>query len=59
VTLHSADSNDYRDISIQIYATSLTPIKCCVSFMERKVTTDWIDVKFWCNWIGNCLHWKR
>ena len=51
----SADSNNYRDISIQMYVTNLTPIKFCASFMDRNVTTDWIDVTFWCNLIGNSL----
>jgi len=36
----SADSNNYRDISIQMYVTNLTPIKFCASFMDRNVTTD-------------------
>jgi hypothetical protein len=55
----SADSNDFRDISIQIYVTNLTPITFGVSFINRNITTEWIDVTFWCYRICNSLHWKR
>jgi len=40
MTLLSAESNNYRDISIQICVSNLCPITFCVSFMGRKVTTD-------------------
>jgi len=40
VTLLSSDSYDYRDISIQIYVTNLTPFTFCFSFMDRKFTTE-------------------
>jgi hypothetical protein len=44
--LVSADYNDTRDISIQIYVSNLTAIACCVSFMDGNVKTDWIDITF-------------
>jgi len=59
MTLISADSTDSRDISIQICVSNLTPITFCVSFVYRKVTTDWIDETFWCYWIEISLGWKR
>jgi len=40
VTLLSSDCYDYRDISIQYYVTNLTPFVFCVTFMDRKVTTE-------------------
>jgi len=40
VKVVSTDSNDTRDISIQNYMSNLTPIMFCVSFTNRKFTTD-------------------
>jgi len=59
VTLLSADSNDYRDISIQIYVTNLTPITFIVFrlWIARSQPIE-STLNVLCDRIGNCLHWN-